>query len=59
MHTSTMLASPDTITLLLDAHHASPVPDICYIVHQACTALVLWTVLRLRSRCHRVLFLSR
>ena len=27
-----------------DAHHASPVPDICDIVHQACTALVLWTV---------------
>ncbi len=28
-----------------DAHHASAVPDICDIVHQACTALVLWTVL--------------
>jgi len=28
-----------------DAHHASVVPDICDIVHQACTALVLWTVL--------------
>jgi len=27
-----------------DAHHASTVPDICDIVHQACTALVLWTV---------------
>ena len=26
-----------------DAHHASAVPDICDIVHQACTALVLWT----------------
>jgi len=28
-----------------DAHRASPVPDICDIVHQVCTALVLWTVL--------------
>ena len=28
-----------------DAHHASAVPDICDIVHQVCTALVLWTVL--------------
>jgi hypothetical protein len=28
-----------------DAHHASAVPDICDIVHQACTALVLWTIL--------------
>lgn len=28
-----------------DAHHASPVPDICDIVHQVCTALVLWAVL--------------
>ena len=28
-----------------DAHHASAVPDICDIVHQACTAMVLWTVL--------------
>jgi hypothetical protein len=28
-----------------DAHHASTVPDVCDIVHQACTALVLWTVL--------------
>jgi hypothetical protein len=27
-----------------NAHHASTVPDICDIVHQACTALVLWTV---------------
>jgi hypothetical protein len=27
-----------------DAHHASRVPDICDIVHQVCTALVLWTV---------------
>jgi hypothetical protein len=28
-----------------DAHPASPVPDICDIVHQVCTALVLGTVL--------------
>jgi hypothetical protein len=28
-----------------DAHHASTVPDMCDIVHQACTPLVLWTVL--------------
>ena len=28
-----------------DARPASPVPDICDIVHQVCTALVLWTVL--------------
>jgi hypothetical protein len=28
-----------------DAHHASHVPDICDIVHQVCTALVLWSVL--------------
>jgi len=28
-----------------DAHHTSAGPDICDIVHQACTALVLWTVL--------------
>ena len=26
-------------------HHASPVPDICDIVHQVCTALVLWAIL--------------
>ena len=26
-----------------DGHHASTVPDICDIVHQACTVLVLWT----------------
>jgi hypothetical protein len=28
-----------------DAHPAPPVPDICDIVHQVCTALVLWAVL--------------
>ena len=28
-----------------DAPPASSVPDICNIVHQVCTALVLWTVL--------------
>jgi hypothetical protein len=28
-----------------DAHHTSAGPDICDIVHQACTPLVLWTVL--------------
>jgi hypothetical protein len=28
-----------------DAHRASPVPDICDIVHQVCTALVLWAVI--------------
>jgi hypothetical protein len=27
-----------------DAHHTSPVPDICDIVHQVCTALVLCTL---------------
>jgi hypothetical protein len=27
-----------------DARHASPVPDICDIVHQVCTTLVLWAV---------------
>jgi hypothetical protein len=27
-----------------DAHHTSAMPDICDIVHQACTALVLWAV---------------
>jgi hypothetical protein len=27
-----------------DARPTSPVPDICDIVHQVCTALVLWTV---------------
>ena len=28
-----------------DAPHASPMPDICDIVQQVCTALVLWAVL--------------
>ena len=28
-----------------DAHPTSPVPDLCDLVHQVCTALVLWTVL--------------
>lgn len=28
-----------------DAYHTSAVPDICDIVHQACTALVLWTII--------------
>ena len=28
-----------------DAHHASPVPDLCDLVHQVCTALVFWSVL--------------
>ena len=27
-----------------DTHHASPVPDLCDLVHQVCTALVLWSV---------------
>ena len=27
-----------------DAHHTAPVPDICDMVHQVCSALVLWTV---------------
>jgi hypothetical protein len=27
-----------------DAHPASPVPDLCDLVHQVCTALVLWSV---------------
>src|SRR2546422_1416706 len=27
-----------------NAHHASPVPDLCDLVHQVCTALVLWSV---------------
>src|SRR5262245_57066852 len=27
-----------------DTRPASPLPDICDIVHQVCTALVLWTV---------------
>jgi len=27
-----------------DTRPASPVPDICDIVHQVCTAVVLWTV---------------
>ncbi len=29
-----------------DTHHTSAGPDICDIVHQACTALVLWTVVQ-------------
>ena len=27
-----------------DAHQASPVPDLCDLVHQVCTALILWSV---------------
>jgi hypothetical protein len=27
-----------------DTHHASPVPDLCDLVHQVCTALILWSV---------------
>jgi hypothetical protein len=27
-----------------DARHASPVPDLCDLVHQVCTALILWSV---------------